>query len=264
MRKQLYYFKSIFTLLGGIKNWTEVIRLFLQRGKGSPMLLRLKTPKLEVQVRGKMDAWSVKETLLDRLYQKYGCEVQPGWIVVDIGAAIGEFPLEVASIACKVFAFEPNPESLSILRENMRRNGINNVDSYPLGVWNSAGRMQLSLPQGEPLQAQTVENDSSAAQQESFETVTLGDVVEDYVRGKVDLLKMDCEGAEYPILLNTGTEILAKIDRVIMEYHDLDNERNHAVLHAFFEAKGYKVRRTENPVHSNIGYLFAWRGSLNE
>ena len=34
-----------------------------------------------------------------------------------------------------------------------------------------------------------------------------------------DLLKMDCEGAEYEIILSASMETLKKISQIIMEYH---------------------------------------------
>jgi FkbM family methyltransferase len=35
-----------------------------------------------------------------------------------------------------------------------------------------------------------------------------------------DLVKMDCEGAEYDLLFNAGDGIFTRMDRIEMEYHD--------------------------------------------
>ena len=37
---------------------------------------------------------------------------------------------------------------------------------------------------------------------------------------KVDLLKMDCEGCEYDVLMNLKREELAKIRSMVVEYHN--------------------------------------------
>jgi hypothetical protein len=74
---------------------------------------------------------------------------------------------------------------------------------------------------------------------------------------QLDLLKMDCEGAEYEILLNTSPEILRLVKRIIMEYHDLDAQRAHPILVDFLQQQGYQVTCRENNVHAEIGYLYA-------
>jgi hypothetical protein len=38
--------------------------------------------------------------------------------------------------------------------------------------------------------------------------------------GSIDLLKLDCEGAEYVILMKAPAEILEHIARIVLEYHD--------------------------------------------
>ena len=43
--------------------------------------------------------------------------------------------------------------------------------------------------------------------------------------GRVDLLKLDIEGAEYDVLYGAAPETLARIREIRMEAHDLDGER---------------------------------------
>ena len=49
--------------------------------------------------------------------------------------------------------------------------------------------------------------------------ITLEDIFNEYKINQCDFLKMDCEGAEYDILLSTGGETLRKIKQINMEYH---------------------------------------------
>ncbi|NJR39752.1 MAG: hypothetical protein HC781_14175 [Leptolyngbyaceae cyanobacterium CSU_1_4] len=59
---------------------------------------------------------------------------------------------------------------------------------------------------------------------------------------RIDLLKMDVEGAEYDILFTCPNETLAKIQRVVMEYHEFDGEkRNRFDLARLLEAHGFHV-----------------------
>lgn len=62
----------------------------------------------------------------------------------------------------------------------------------------------------------------------------------------IDLLKLDCEGAEYAILMGASTESLARVQRIVMEYHDLDAEREHS-LGAFLGRKRFQRAVTCQP-----------------
>jgi hypothetical protein len=46
-----------------------------------------------------------------------------------------------------------------------------------------------------------------------------------------------------------------------MEYHDLDDVREHRGLSRLMERGGYRVETFPNPVHTWTGYLRAWRAS---
>jgi FkbM family methyltransferase len=255
-----YYAWSVIELLFGVRNWKVLFRIFL--GKPTPELkwLQLRKSGIQMAVRGKMDVWSVKEALIDRFYQRYGSEIGSNWIIADVGAAIGEFtiPASLAAVEGRVLAFEPNPGSLDILRQNLRVNNVRNAQVFSLGVWSEAGNIMLDFSTGEPLQARSMAPDGNGASQ-GMPTITLEGLINEYAGGHLDLLKLDCEGAEYPILLSAPSKTLRAIDRVVMEYHDLDKERSHASLVRLFEANGFQVRLHGNFAHRELGYLYASR-----
>jgi FkbM family methyltransferase len=264
IRKYFYYLWSIVELLLGIKNWKVLFEVFL----GKPFLgvkwLELRRNNLKVGVGSKMEAWSVKETLIDRFYTRLGTEIQSDWVVVDIGAAIGEFTIEAALQLTDgvVHAFEPNPGSINILRQNIRANNLGCVQNYNLGVWKEEGEIPLHFLNNEPLQAISGSEHSPsslAVKETTIPVITLRQLVDEKVGGKIDLLKLDCEGAEYEILLNQDPKLFEKIGRIVMEYHDLDEQCNHCVLTELFEELGYQVNRYDNLVHDNLGYLYADR-----
>ena len=55
---------------------------------------------------------------------------------------------------------------------------------------------------------------------EEVNSITLEDVLDNNEIGSCDLLKMDCEGAEYEILFSTPKSTLARIRNISLEYHD--------------------------------------------
>lgn len=261
LRKCFYYVWSVIEMLASFRSWGTLFQLFLVKPTGGLYWLRFWHKPLKIAVRGKMDAWSVKECFLDRFYTRYGCEIEEDWTVVDIGAAIGEFTVLAAQTAKsgRVFAFEPNPESLDILKENIKANNINNVALFNLGVWDKPGQLELDLSGNEPLRAQSIEVAASMNTVNRIQVISLEQLTLEYVSAPIDLLKLDCEGAEYPILLPAGQETMQKIKRIVMEYHDLDNGNNHQALVGFLAKQGYKITSHSNPVHQELGYLFAER-----
>jgi len=119
----------------------------------------------------------------------------------------------------------------------------------------------LDLSVGEPLQfsSREVVVEPGKARQIRVHAVTLADVLAQQALDRVDLLKLDCEGAEYEILMNATEETLAKVQRIVMEYHNVDADHTHVQLIRFLESVGYTVSWEQNIVHEEIGYLFAAR-----
>lgn len=101
----------------------------------------------------------MKETFLDRLHTGITAPKFRRIGRQDIGAAIGEFTIFAAQQAArgKVVAFEPNPQSFSLLQENLKLNSIRNVQAVLAGVWSKlryddAGRRQWrTLAGSDPL-----------------------------------------------------------------------------------------------------------------
>ncbi|HLE52515.1 MAG TPA: FkbM family methyltransferase, partial [Anaerolineales bacterium] len=115
-----------------------------------------------------MDVWSVKETFLDRFYEKYGTELGDGWKIVDIGAGIGEFTLFalLGHPQNIVYAFEPYPRSFDLLSSNLAANGIANAQIFSEAIGAETGTLALDLSSGEPLQIQSLSLDTVLTQGE--------------------------------------------------------------------------------------------------
>ena len=66
-----------------------------------------------------------------------------GGIVVDVGAHIGTISVPLASVAKKVYAFEPVAESAKYLRKNITDNHLTNIEVYELAVGAHEGHVSM-------------------------------------------------------------------------------------------------------------------------
>jgi len=89
---------------------------------------------------------------------------------------------------------------------------------------------------------------------------TLSDVFERNNVTKCDVLKLDCEGEEYNILLNAPDGILSKVVRITAEYHDGLTKYTHEDLENFLRSRNFEVKIKK--LHSfptfSLGFLYAF------
>jgi FkbM family methyltransferase len=179
-------------------------------------------------------------------------------VVIDIGANIGAFSVVVANRAkeAMVFSYEPTPDTFSRLVKNINLNGLDSrIKSFNLAVAGDAGEKKLFLhpkisgantlaPYRENLDFVKKENEILVR------AVTLGDVFRDNGLDHCDFLKMDCEGAEYEIIMKTPPRILAMIRHIALEYHKDPQELKDSLRKNNFEV-------TIVPSDPTSGFLFA-------
>ena len=140
---------------------------------------------------------------------------QPNWRILDIGANKGIFSIWAAKQGANVVAYEPNPSIFPILHRNLKLNNLL-LEAHNVGVWHTVGKL--------PFYPCTYSSGGSsfiaASRNEFMQQVLEVPVVPfDSVIGNVswDLVKMDVEGSEIEILLNSQN--LSKIKRLTVEFH---------------------------------------------
>lgn len=128
-------------------------------------------------------------------------------VFVDVGANQGEFSVAAARIARKVLAFEPVSEYRRRLLTNVRLNDFDNVQVYPFALSEEEGVLPIYDQKGS--YSDGTRNEGlptlfpSASRDEAREVVPvrrLDDVLIEAGIDRVDLIKLDIEGAEWPAL----------------------------------------------------------------
>ena len=137
-----------------------------------------------------------------------------GSVFVDIGAQCGDTALYVHSIVGSegsIHAFEPTTYWCSILRENIRRNEIENA----------VARNEAVGKQTDELSPEAVVGGRHELMNDTFEQETVNVVcLEDYIESEglePDLIQIDVDGAEYDVLQG-AKEYLGTVP-VILELH---------------------------------------------
>jgi len=192
-------------------------------------------------------------------YSPPGFEIKEGDIVVDIGANRGVFTaLAAYKKAGLILAYEPDPDNYTSLSNLVSLNGFLMVKLHNIAVAGTEGYRPLYLS-NENTRHTIVGRDVVTNQEleESIEvkTILLDDIVKNV--NKVDLLKIDCEGAEYEILLSTGVSILEKVRRIVIEYHgDEQDIRVFEIINRLKEI-GYCIQLNPNNFGAPFGMIFA-------
>jgi FkbM family methyltransferase len=152
-------------------------------------------------------------------------------IIIDVGAHIGTFSLIAAPIVVKgkVFAIEASKESYDFLRMNIEANNFTNVYAYHLALADRKGTTRLyHSPDGN--WGHTISEEVSL-EFEKVSSNTLANFMSENNIVKCDFLKMNCEGAEFDIILNAKMETLQKIRTILIKYHgDLSRGLNELSL----------------------------------
>ena len=149
-----------------------------------------------------------------------------GKTVYDIGAFQGLLTLFFARQARQVISYEPNSKNNARCLENLRLNGVKNVQVRKLGVGSKAeiATMVVSplMPGGASVESATVaglRQSAPALDSEDITIVTLDDDIRGNSLPKPDFIKIDIEGQEGAALQGARQTLLAHKPALFLEMH---------------------------------------------
>jgi FkbM family methyltransferase len=259
--KIAYYAASIVTLLTRFERPFQILAIFLGREGRLPAEIQIKESGLRFSVREAMDVWVIKETCVDADYLPPG-GFGADWQVVDIGAGLGDFTV-YAAVNCphgKVFAYEPLAKSYQLLQHNLSLNDVANVEVFQQATAAVGGLMTAVSDQTEAVSTRFVSDWVDGGETTgAIQVVTLAEILDRMPDGRCDLMKIDCEGCEFDLLLNSPPELLTHIERLTIETHDGYTDFSTAHLADYLRQQGFIVQQNSNPVHSYLGFIYAER-----
>lgn len=154
--------------------------------------------------------WGVLETFDLGQYSRIDVR---GRQVIDVGAYVGDSPIYFALRgASRVVAVEPNPRAFLEMVDNLALNHLEEaVTPLNVGVSYSGQSVKVSSS------GVTGGEWAVASEGGSVPARTLAQLVRE-TGVRTDVLKMDCEGCEYDVILR-DTDIVARFERLVFEYH---------------------------------------------
>jgi FkbM family methyltransferase len=192
----------------------------------------------------------LKELLVDR---DYGDSFQ-GYKIIDVGAYIGETALFFCSRGAQaVVAVEPAPDNAAIARDNIARSPYaDRISLLTVAVAATDGEMPFYLDEGNPQMHALLPTSDNQAYFKAKGTVmvpvwSFERLMAETGWAEIDLVKLDCEGAEFPILLETRAEVLRRVKRWVIEYHAAPQ-----LLEERLRSLGYQVERVKDFVMTGI------------
>jgi FkbM family methyltransferase len=121
-------------------------------------------------------------------------------VVVDIGAFIGYFTLVFSKLADKVYAFEPDPGNMALIRRNLAANNCQNVICEQQAIGEATGTIPLYLVQ----EGNTGDQRTMFVPGRKAIDVPMTTLDEYFKDAKVDFIKMDMQGYEHMALLGAS------------------------------------------------------------
>ena len=195
-------------------------------------------------------------------------------VIIDIGANVGDSLLYFKQLypESKIYAFEPNPQALALLRKNVGVNKFNDVEIFDHALGTQEGEIELfddasgmavlSTTSREFLD-QTIGfiPDSKGLVSYQVPTRQLSNMPFFKELAQVDLLKMDIEGGELEVIEDVEPH-LHKVRQVIMEFHMMPDPKNNSfdTLVGILRRNNFTVNvmqmyRDENNISNDVIFL---------
>lgn len=250
-----YYFTSLIKLSIYVKWFVyKVFTLIL----GKQVVINLSN-KTQFWVRNLMDLWIIKETILDNDYLQFTYQPVPGDLIIDIGAFIGDFTVQAAlySHDVKVLAIEPLPTNYQLLLKNLKLNKVQNVETFDLALYQKQQIESIFIDQ-KNLANTSIDTSKKHQQKAAVKNMQFSKFLTQQKITHCDLLKLDCEGCEYDLLMNLDPKVLKKVFKnIVLEYHDGVVNFNHKQLASYLKKQGFSITEKKGKFMKQIGFIFA-------
>jgi FkbM family methyltransferase len=179
--------------------------------------------------------------------------LKPGMTFVDVGAHVGQYSLLASGLVGRegaVHSFEPEPETFALLQHNVRINGLRNVHLVRCALAKSSKDAELYVARPDNIgQTSLRQPNNFSGVRVNVQCRTVDDYAEEHGIDRIDLIKIDVEGAELDVLLG-ARGVLSRNPKphIIIEFWE-----------EFLQAYGSSCAQVAEFLQGN-GYSLFWIG----
>ncbi|ADY01291.1 methyltransferase FkbM family [Vulcanisaeta moutnovskia 768-28] len=179
----------------------------------------------------------------------------PNGVFIDIGAHIGKYALLIAKKYpdAKVIAIEPNPIAYDALSKALKINNINNIQALNIALSDSNNSTGLCIKLSSVVSS--IEEFESCIEIRKVITKTLDFLMSELGLERVDLIKIDVEGAELRVIEGSLNTIIRFKPKLMIECED----RHYDELMRILRGVGYRcsvLERYDYERYSNIACIY--------
>ena len=164
---------------------------------------------------------------------------------LDVGANIGYYSLVVAPYCRSVYAFEPDPRSITALQKNALK--VDNIIIVQEAVYSEVGEMQFNI--AGPPEFSHLKKTSETVDCVNVKVNTLDNFASENAQLKVTAIKTDVEGADFDVLL--GARNLITRDQPLILSEVYPDKR----LFKYLETLNYLVFAFVKPKNKSLRHL---------
>jgi FkbM family methyltransferase len=147
----------------------------------------------------------------------YAPDLTPGQVVLDLGAHRGMFSNELATrYGCRCHAIEASPD---LYREIP---AMDRVTKYNYAVSSHTGSRDLTIAQNAEASSIIGVVDSETRGTVRVSAIDLQTFVSEHDIDRIDILKVDIEGAEVEVLDAAPDQLLQSVRQITIEFHDFN------------------------------------------
>ena len=144
------------------------------------------------------------------IWELISIKIKPDESIFDIGAYHGEYAKysRLNNIKSKIFAFEPNPLAIDVLRSNCKNLDIKIQE---IALSDREGKFKFFING----KASSLKPNKSNQVSLEVETRTIDSFVQEHIKSSPKLIKIDTEGNE-PFIINGGINTIKKYNPIIL------------------------------------------------
>jgi len=226
--------------------------------KKEPGLIKLLTNDgLKINIRQNIfDARIIREVFINKQYD-LNVILPEDPVIVDIGGYIGDFSIYAAKYleAKKIIVYEPIMENFELLNLNIADNKFTDIITSVNKAVGRHEQLKIYVQKMENNEIHASSHFYKSAEERLVESITLNELIQNHQIDVIDLLKIDCEGNEYEILLSADNYLFNKIRNIVFEYHKTDNyEQKLAGLLKKLKFLNYKIIKKRSLIYAKKHY----------